>query len=345
MCDLASGSVTFTGPFGALLELEHIWESLRTADELRLRRPELQTYAELDSEYPFDDPVAPAQARLFHHWGSGAPVAERLQVELLTRRLPILVEPEHSIGITAGGVPAAGTSRPSVTIDHQSLSSASTDVVAGSATGNRVAVVDSGDLLGKQNMYDFTGAFAREDTADDVVGHGTAVSELIRSLKPAADVTALRAVNAQSGTSYELLCALTYALWSGKFDVVNVSLSAQSTDKCMTVLGGSLTMVLDICQNSGHAVPTVVAAAGNTSTGQAFGYPARLPGSTVVQAWDFNRSPAPYNVMVPSTHVPVNATGGDANNTFGTITDTAGNTVPMFGTSYATAVATAFLIP
>jgi Subtilase family len=345
MCDLAEGSVTFTGPFGALLELEHVWETLRTADELRLRRPELQTYAELDSEYHFDDPAAPAQARLFHHWGRGAPVAERLQVELLTRRLPILVEPEHYIGIAAGGVPTAGNPRPTVTIDHQVLTSASTDVVAGSVSGNRVAVVDSGDLLGKPKMYDFTGAFAREDTADDVVGHGTAVSELIRSLKPSADVTALRAVNAQSGTSYELLCALTYALWSGKFDVVNVSLSAQSTDKCMTVLGGSLTMVLDICQNSGHAIPTVVAAAGNSSTGQAFGYPARLPGSTVVQAWDFNGSPASYNVAVPSTHVPVNATGGDSNNTFGTITDTAGNADPMFGTSYATAVATAFLIP
>jgi hypothetical protein len=84
MCDLAGGSVTFTGPFGALLELEHIWETLRTTDELRLRRPELQTYVELDSEYHFDDPAAPAQARLFHQWGRGAPVAERLSSSSLS---------------------------------------------------------------------------------------------------------------------------------------------------------------------------------------------------------------------------------------------------------------------
>ncbi len=111
-----------------------------------------------------------------------------------------------------------------------------------------------------------------------------AVAELIRAINPSADITALRVVNARSGTSYELLCAMTYAHWSGMFDIVNVSLSAQSSSQCMTTLGGSLTMVLEICQANGIPTPMIVAAAGNTSTRQAFGYPARLPGSTVVQA-------------------------------------------------------------
>ncbi|WP_459982188.1 S8/S53 family peptidase [Nocardioides sp. AN3] len=208
-----------------------------------------------------------------------------------------------------------------------------------------MAVLDSGDLLGGPRMYDFTGGLARDEPADDEIGHGTAVAELIRSLNPNADTTALRVVNAQNGTSYELLCAMTYALWSEMYDVLNVSLSAQNTNQCMTVLGGSLTMVLDICQNNGVVLPTVVAAAGNTNTGQAFGYPARLPGATVVQAWDFNRLPAAYNVTVPSSRIPVNATGGDSTTFFGTITDGFGNQEAMFGTSYAAAVVTALLIP
>lgn len=174
---------------------------------------------------------------------------------------------------------------------------------------------------------------------------GRAVAEVIRQVNPAADVSALRAVNAKKGSSYELLCAMTYALWSGVFDVVNVSLSAQGTNTCMTVLGNSLDMVLDICRNNGVNPPQIVAAAGNTTTGQAFGYPASLPGCTVVQAWDFQRSPTSYNVSVPATHQPVHATGGDATDTFGTVTDGTGNVEHMFGTSYAAAVATALLVP
>ncbi|WP_162148064.1 S8 family serine peptidase [Arthrobacter sp. CAL618] len=92
-------------------------------------------------------------------------------------------------------------------------------------------------------------------------------------------------------------------------------------------------------------LPQIVAAAGNTTTGQAFGYPASLPGTTVVQAWDFNRSLTSYNVSVPSTHQPIHATGGDSLNTFGNITDQTGKIEPLYGTSFAAAVATALLIP
>jgi hypothetical protein len=344
MCDLVAGSVTFTGPYGAVRELEYGWERLRTVRDMHLEYPRVQGFRELQSNRDFDDPSAPATAKMYHKYGAGAPVAERLQVEMILHQLPILVEPEYHTGLASAG-PPFGPNRPTIAIDPHAVGSASTDAAVGSASGGRVAVVDSGDLLGKARMYDFTGGLAREAAADDEIGHGTAVAELIRALSPRADITALRVVNSRNGTSYELLCAMTYALWSEMYDIINVSLSAQNTNQCMTVLGGSLTMVLEICQNNGVALPTVVAAAGNTSTGQAFGYPARLPGSTVVQAWDFNGSPASYNVTVPSSHVPVNATGGDSSHAFGSITNVAGIAEPMYGTSFAAAVATALLIP
>jgi hypothetical protein len=344
MCDLVEGSVTFTGPRRAILDLERIWSGLTTVRDLHLEYPRAQTFLGLPTTRSFENPAAPAQARIHHEWGDGSPVAERLQVEMIMAGVPIFVEPEHHVGLSSAG-PVGGGARPNVTIDRNVLASAATDAVMRSAAGQRVAVVDSGDLLGKTLMVDFTGGLAGEVTADDEVGHGTAIAELIRSINPNADVTALRVVNSKRGTSYELLCAMTYALWSGKFDIINVSLSAQSTTQCMTVLGGSLNMVLDICRNNGVSVTQIVAAAGNTSTGQAFGYPARLPGATVVQAWDFNGVATSYNVAVPPSLVPVNATGGDASKTFGTITDSFGNAEPMFGTSYAAAVATALLVP
>lgn len=344
MCDLIEGSVTFTGPSGAFHELYDGWNRLRTARAMYLEPPQMGYFGNLDSERRFDD-SAPAVARLHHKWEPGVPVAERFQVEMALLQLPILVEAEHRVGLSAGGGPGVGGGPPSVTLDPAAIAAVDTDAVKGSASGSRVAVIDTGDLLGKYMMSDFTGGLAGPMPADDIVGHGTAVAEVIRQVNPRSDVNALRAVNAQKGGSYELLCAMTYALWSGMFDLVNVSLSAQGTNTCMTVLGGSLDMVLDICQNNGITPPQIVAAAGNTTTGQAFGYPASLPRTTVVQAWDFSRSPTNYNVPVPSSHQPVHATGGDTTDAFGTITDGAGAVEPIYGTSFAAAVATALLVP
>lgn len=62
--------------------------------------------------------------------------------------------------------------------------------------------------------------------ADDLNGHGTAVIKLIKTIQPTADVHAVRVVDGNLSSSYELLCGLTYALWSDEFDVVNVSLAA-----------------------------------------------------------------------------------------------------------------------
>lgn len=343
MCDLIEGSITFTGPAHALHLLSNRWGGLRTVEQSFLQPPHQFSFEGLDGDFSFHNERAPAVAKLSHKWEAGAPIAERLQAEIALLGLPILVEPEYHVGL-CGPVPPAQGNAPVVTVNQQAIARVATDVPARSANGLRIAVLDSGDVAGKPLMSDFIGGRARKQVADDVLGHGTAVSEVIRTIKPHADVTALRVVSANRSTSYELLCAMTYALWSEMFDVINVSLSAQSHDKCMNTLGGSLSMVLDICLNQGVKLPKVVAAAGNTSTGQAFGYPARLPGSMVVLAWGFNGKPASYNVKVPSSHMPFHATGGDANDNLGSIT-TGGTRAYMFGTSYAAAVATAHLLP
>lgn len=62
MCDVVEGSVTFTGPYGALRELEYAWEGLRTVHDMELRPPIIQTFGRLKTRRPFDDPAAPATA-------------------------------------------------------------------------------------------------------------------------------------------------------------------------------------------------------------------------------------------------------------------------------------------
>jgi hypothetical protein len=103
-------------------------------------------------------------------------------------------------------------------------------------------------------------------------------------------------------------------------------------------------MILQLCQQSGRVLPTLVAAAGNTITGQSFGYPAQLPGAVVVQAWDWAGQPAGYNVTVPSTANTIYASGGEAGRPFGRITLPGGTTQDIFGTSFAAAVVTAGLL-
>lgn len=92
MCDLVAGSVTFTGPVAALHELHRGWDNLRTVRSMYLEPPRVESFRRLDTEHGFDG-RAPAVGRVHHKWGRGAPVAERLQVEMVIHRIPVMVEP------------------------------------------------------------------------------------------------------------------------------------------------------------------------------------------------------------------------------------------------------------
>src|SRR5690606_27291655 len=129
------------------------WESLRTTRSMFLEPPVIQSFSNLDSERWFGD-EAPAVGRLHHKWEAGAPVAERLQVEMMLLQLPIMVEEEHHIGLSAGLLPGQGN-RPIVNIDAAAIAKVATNATVGAAAGRRVAVIDSGDTLGKPRMSDF----------------------------------------------------------------------------------------------------------------------------------------------------------------------------------------------
>jgi hypothetical protein len=214
-------------------------------------------------------------------------------------------------------------------------------------------VLDTGHLSahGAPHMVDMVGGQPMAGSpAQDAHGHGTSIHDLVDHVAAIRGVNVMiesvRVVDHNLTSSYEMLCGLDYALWSGEFDLVNASLSANVPGGCPTMLGTSMELILAICRSNGRPTPTVVAAAGNTISKQKFGYPARLTGTVVVQAWDSPGHPAHYNVPVPPGLAPVWALGGDASpkDTFGRITRGA-VVEEMFGTSYAAALVTGMLLP
>jgi hypothetical protein len=314
-----------------------------------LLQPQPVSFDELPIGHPFGTREAPAVARVFHTYSDEPGIASLLQADALHREVNVVIEPVHVVGLCAsaqaippgGGPPAA---RPTVTVDTTALGNVATSAPQGVANGQRVAVLDTGDM-NVSTMLDFLGGQPHQSIGDDIVGHGTAVADIVRALHSTAQVESLRVVNAQRSGSYELLCGLTYALWSDRYDAVNVSLSAQQTGGCVTVLGASLNMVMNICQKGAKQIPKLVAAAGNTTTSQAFGYPAKLAGAVIVQAWDWNKHSANYNVAINPPYQAVYASGGEKGRPLGKIVSASGAMEEMYGTSFAAAVATATVIP
>jgi hypothetical protein len=339
MCTVASDFSTLCGTKQVIEAVARSWEDLYT-----VRRSDyafhLKTAPLEQLHESLHDPRSPAVARIWHEKGAPPGGIKQLQAELLAHGLPAVCEPGHHFSLAGGGGPSAGGGL-GVTISQQTALSAKAAglTLAQIATGNRVAVLDTGDTSGtRSTMVDMIGGACNAIAlAKDLDGHGTAVTMLIKTIRPAADVYAVRVVDGSLSSSYELLCGLAYALWSDEFDVVNVSLAAKMSPGCATTLGGSLDLVLELCRQRGTPLPRLVAAAGNT--GHSFGYPAQLPTAIVVQANDWLGNPAAYNIAVPTNVTPVFASGGDANMPFGKMPSG-----PIYGTSFAAAVVTAHLI-
>ena len=194
-------------------------------------------------------------------------------------------------------------------------------------------------------MADFVGGNPTWVKADDRHGHGTAVSELIRNLRPQADVVSVRVLDATlGGQSHEILAAFAFCLSSSvtQFDLINASLSTQTANTCQITLGRSLAFLLSLAAQSSGSVPVTVAAAGNTPTQQYLGYPATMPDVQVALADDWNGRDAGYNVSTTG-HVlsTERAYGGIAGDPFGIIKRQGQPDEEIYGTSFAAAVVTA----
>jgi hypothetical protein len=259
----------------------------------------------------------------------------------------VVTEPGYylePVGSTAAAAAAGGGG--GVTVSLANLNRVTVTAPTPAAPGGHsVAVIDTGDADPSATVTDFTRSNdPRQVSPVDVNGHGSAVAQLIRAHNSAATIESLRVCTSGLAASVELFLALTYAMWPrGRFDVVNVSMTTQLLDKCMTQVGKTIAAIADWCQRGpGGLGPQLVTAAGNRP--QPFGYPAAYEGAVIVEALDWNGSVASYNTKVPPGVTTWQASGGEqtAGQTLGTVTAN-GTTTDLVGTSFAAALVSAEL--
>jgi hypothetical protein len=346
MCELNAGFTTVVGPVGDLEEVSSQWGQIRPPFE-GIEPPRLLALGVGDPQYRH--PRCPAVLVIRHPESLGGLVADRVEARI-NAWLPtvsVVTEPGYLLGpagAPAGGHGGAGAG---VTVTPANLNKVAVQLPsATSPRGRKVAVIDTGDGLPGSTVTDFTtgpGPTVGQPPIDHD-GHGSAVAELIRQRSPGAQVEALRVCRSGLAVSYEMYLALTYALWStGRYDVVNVSLSTQLRDACPTPLGKTMSAITEWCtKHRGGLDVHLVTAAGNNP--YPFGYPAAVPGAIVVQALDWNQHVASYNTAVPSGLITAQASGGeDAPGQYlGTVT-VGGSAQPLFGTSFAAAMVSAEL--
>jgi hypothetical protein len=358
MCTDDQTFTTIVGPRRSVKRLLEIFSDTMVAVRHDLRSVELIELTRASPE--FADLESPAVVVVYHTASKGFAVAAELQAELMTghRRhgvepLPdLLCEPGYEFETASGG------SGPNVAIHQTGITRLRATAPAVSSAdrvgGTRVAVLDTGAKGVSNDMVDFVSSAPAAKQSDDVNGHGTAVTEIITTLAPSADIYPVRVIgtaHTNKGPSYRVLAGLAYALWSGEFDIVNASLTTTSGHPCETSLGGSISYIARICHNQRPGtVPPIVAAAGNQSL-QRSGYPALVPGAIVAMALEEDPAApgtykrAAYNCKPPQPANEQEAFGGSRSDPIGTISVGARSGTPFYGTSFAAAAITAAYLP
>ncbi len=364
---------TVIGPRPAVQTLIETWARFQDTIGFDLESPRL---IELGFESApgavrerFYETRAPAVAVLKHPSapGLGAWLTARLQIE--TMILPPLSGEDFPL---AGGMPAllwepayqAHAAQGGPHVDPFTTGKLD-DLIASGATfslggyimmppvvgGHRVALLDTGDMYANRQMIDFLDGDFRDPAtaaAADPHGHGTAVSMVITAMNPNAIIHPLRVLNHKgTGSSHEILAGLTYAMWSGQYDLINASLTTDVSNPCDSTYGRSIDYLARYCHANGVETPMLVAAAGN-SNGAPSGYPARMRDAIVALATDQDNNLQPYNSLPAAPTVIARAYGGSATDPLGDLGPLTGLTGPgasLWGTSLAAAVVSGACLP
>jgi subtilisin family serine protease len=292
----------------------------------------------------FQDMAHPAVAAVYHPQLPAAYVADQLNAELLGHPIigPVVVEP--GFRFRAASASSASGSPPQINLQPNRIDDAERLIGSASGQGTRIAILDSGDALNPADIIDFVGGNPRRIRASDPHGHGTAVAELVRKLRPQAEITALRVLDsALGGESHKILAAFAYCLSQNvtQFQLINASLTTQAIGACQVTLGRSLSFLLELSTRNAGSVPITIAAAGNSPT-TCLGYPATMPDVVVALADDWNGQDAGYNVPTTGQAVTTErAYGGVHGDPFGVIKRIGQSDEEIVGTSFAAAVITA----
>lgn len=362
MCQDTGDYITIVGPRRSMLELIEAQTRFDVFRRFELSAPRLIDFSqnELPGSERFRLDESPSIAVIWQKSdppSSAIRVAAEMQAELAVgvpelnvRPLPeLMCEPGYEFEVVQGGNVSQANVHPAsqTHIIHTKSMIQSTS----QAAGHRVALLDTGHANSSHTMVDCLGNSMTSVSAADQHGHGSAVAQVIDFVNQSADVYPIRVLGANGrGKSSEVLAGLNYALWSNQFDAVNASLSTVLTGPCDTSFGRSINYMYSLCRSApGCAVPLVVAAAGNKQ-GRKSAYPASLPGALVAMALVFDPSSnsyqqAGYNSSPAPGSTILDAYGGDTLNPAVSVTNSAGATRDVWGTSIATAIVTGACLP
>ncbi|MER6162038.1 S8 family serine peptidase [Streptomyces sp. NPDC001868] len=389
MCDASAAYSTVVGPRRAMWQLMEIWERLETPRRFDLSRPDPVQFWQIsrDAERQFDNEKIPNISVVHHQERMGIHITAALQAELTAGNsrqeipaLPQLMwESGYKFTAAAKGSHLPGEDPPPAEPDGydavlntwrsligkrrdvfepgrlRQLVESVPDIPADSkAAGSRVAVLDTGLLHDTATMVDFVGCDKQDPqttAADDRHGHGTAVAHAIRAVNGNAEIHPIRVLNENcEGHSYEVLAGMIWAIFSGKYDLINGSLSSPISGACDSAFGRSIDYLLAYGRSMWEKVPVLVAAAGNEK-GVPSGYPARLHGAVVALALDKNSQHATYNSTPPPNSLTAAAYGGTKSDPLGDYTRLriknrrTGSGAKIWGTSFAAAAISGAYLP
>lgn len=180
---------------------------------------------------------------------------------------------------------------------HHPVYKTSLGTLTATGAGVMVAVVDSGLQAGEPCARRID-LWSPHGTADDQVGHGTAMVEVIRDVAPACSVTAIKFTNSHTLSEWDALAGLHAARdahvinLSWAFGLVHgtcTTCGRLSTSARSVVFENVLSDVLDQLHE-----PIVIAAAGSAAA-KPVRYPALFSSVIAVGALDVNGSPARYS--------------------------------------------------
>jgi hypothetical protein len=340
MCDLTAAYSTVVATTGVLGEVRERWAEFRAVHRFDLREAHVTTLEHLGHHWAGID--APAVMTVHHGHVPGHLVANELQIELAVEYgYEVMSEPGYRTGVAYPNYGAPSTW--SVVLHDEPLGRARQQLALSEPLGNgaRVAVLDTGD--DGDFMLDMLEEKPVVTAAVDAAGHGSAICALVHALRPNAEIHPVRVLRIDPGDSTALLLGLIAVLWpdedgKARYDAVNVSLSRQLVDECSSSLGATLAFVRALCGRHG-AIPPVIAAAGNRTSGQQFGYPAALPDAIAAVALDWDGNAADYNVEVPPGILREAGYGGTREDPFGTV-DNGHQQNALYGSSFAAALVT-----
>lgn len=223
--------------------------------------------------------------------------------------------------------------------------------------GVKIAIIDTGLEAGKPaaSYSDFVDPTKPQD---DVDGHGTAMSAIIKDIAPGAELHVYRVTHSTSVFVWDLMAAVSSAVFNKNVDLVSLSMGCRYLSYPCKLCGGHGQNRSVVCQQffdlidqnstnvSGDAI--VVASVGNDGQSDPFEYPAIY--DSVLAVGSINKSDVMSSFSNSATQTSINnfclLPGGDETSGgteyVGEGQDGASTTF-CFGTSPATAYAAGIL--